>query len=127
MTRARVRGHSRTLAHTTVNFRENERLQAFNVIWLLVIIGGFVLARPLRRANQEIGDGLWLAAHLAARLATVVVGGLSGIRAVDHGTLPYVALGVLLLIVAAGAVVMSVIFLVALVQTFRSGAHSADA
>lgn len=110
-----------------MNVRENERLETFSLIALLVIIGGFVLARPLRRANQEIGDGLSLAAHLAARLATVVIAGLSGMRAIDHGTLPYVALGVLLLVVAAGAVVMSVVFLVALVQTFRSGAHSADA
>ena len=101
-------------------------LRTFSLIALLVIIGGFVLARPLRRRSQKVGDGLSLAAHLAARLAIVVIAGWSGVQAIQHGTLPYVALGVLLLVVAAGAVVMSVVFLVALARTFRASPTHAD-
>lgn len=111
----------------TVNFLDDEHLQTFGLIALLLIIGAFMLARRLRRANQALGDGLSLAAHLAARLATVPFAGLPGVRAIGHGTLPYVSLGVLLLMIAAGAVVMSVVFLVALVQACRSGTRSTHA
>ena len=32
-------------------------MQTFSLIVLLVIIGGLVLARPIRRVSQKIGDG----------------------------------------------------------------------
>ncbi len=105
---------------------ENERLYAFSVIALLVILGGIVLARPLRRVSRKLGAALSLVAHLAARLAIIAIGGWSGVRAIEHRTVPYVALGVLLFVIAAGAVVMSVVFLVALVQTFRGDPDAAD-
>jgi len=41
---------------------ENERLQAFSLIALLVIVGGIVLARPLRLVSRNLGDALSLAA-----------------------------------------------------------------
>jgi hypothetical protein len=66
-----------------------------------------------------MGDGLSLAAHMAAQIAIVVIAGWSGVRAFEHGTLPYVALGVLLLAIAAGGVVWSIVFLVALARTSR--------
>jgi len=106
--------------------RENERLQRFSLIALLVIIGGLVLARPLRLVSRKVGDGISLVAHSAARLAIIVIAGWSGVQAVEHGTLPYVALGVLLFLIAAEAVVMSVVFLVALVQTFRGSPTGED-
>lgn len=105
---------------------ENESLRAFSLIALLVILGGIGLARPLRRVSRKVGDALSLVGHLAARVAIIVIGGWSGVRAMEHGTLPYVALGVLLFVISAGAIVMSIVFLVALVQTFGGNADRAD-
>ena len=101
-------------------------MYAFSVIALLVILGGIVLARPLRRVSRTLGDALSLVVDLAARLAIIVIAGWSGVRAIEHRTVPYVALGVLLFVIGAGAVVMSVVFFVALVQTFRSDPDGAD-
>jgi hypothetical protein len=105
---------------------ENERLQAFSLIALLVIGGGLVLAWPLRRVSRKLGDALSLVAHLAARLAIIVISGWSGVQLIEHGTLPYVALGMLFFVIAAGAVVMAVAFFVALVQTFRGSPWGGD-
>jgi hypothetical protein len=91
-----------------------------------LIVGGIVLARPLRSVSMAFGEGLSLIAHLAARLAIIVIGGWSGVRAIEHGTLGYVALGVLLFVIAAGAAAMSVVLLAALVQTFRRRPDGAD-
>ena len=101
-------------------------MQAFAVVALFVILGGMVLAWPLRRVSRKLGDALSLVGHLAARLAVVVLGGWTGVLAVEHGTVPYVAFGVVLFVVAAAAGVMSVLFLVALVQTFRGDSGAAD-
>ncbi len=123
MAQASWREHTRPRDRGLV---ENERLQGFSLIALLVIVGGLVLGRPLRLVSRKLGEGLSLVAHLAARLAIIVIGGWSGVRAIEHGTLPYVALGVLLFVVAAGAVVISVVFLVALAQTLRRNPTDAD-
>ncbi len=99
------------------------RLQAFSLIAFLVMVGGFVLSRPLGLVSRRLGDGLSLVAHLAARLGIIVIGGWTGVRAIGHGTLAYIGLGVLLLVIAAWAVVMSAVILAALMQTFRRQRH----
>ena len=108
------------------NFPENGRLEAFSLIVLLVIGGGFLLAWPVRRVNRRLGDGLSLVAHLAARLATIIIAGWAAIQAIEDGTISHVAVGVLLLLVVAGAIFMSVVVLLRLAQTIRGSQDNAD-
>jgi hypothetical protein len=65
---------------------ENERLQAFSLIALLVIVGGIVLARPLRLVSRNLGDSLSLAAtwRRGSRSSSSAGGPES---AIEHGTL----------------------------------------
>jgi hypothetical protein len=115
----------RVAPHSATEY-QNERLHTFSLIALLVILGGLVLSRPLRRPSRRIGEVVSLVAHLAARVAIIVICGVSGVRAIEHGTLLHVALGVLLFVLSASAVVMSAVFVVALVQTARGSPNGAD-
>ena len=90
------------------------------LIMLIVILGGLVLAWPLKRINEKVGQTLSYVAHLGARIAVVVIGGGAGIVALSRGSW-WIALGVLLIVIAFGAVVMSAIFVIASVQTIRGG------
>jgi hypothetical protein len=95
-------------------------MHTFGVIALIVILGGFVLARLVRRVSERTGQVLSYASHLTARIAVVVIGGWAGVVALGRGSW-WVALGVLLLLIAVGAVAMAAIFLIGIVQTIRGG------
>lgn len=105
---------------------KNDRMHQFSLVALLVIVGGFVLAWPLGRVRRSLGDALSLVAHLVARVAVIVISGFTGVRAVSHGTLPDIALAVLLFALAAGGVFMFVVLLVGYLETFRGDSNRAD-